>query len=280
MTGVELRDVSFRYPTSAGNVLKSVTLQCRPGQITWLYGPLGAGASTVLLLAAGLAPRHTGGTMTGAVSVLGHPLDAAGLSPLLGQIGFVTATPHLQMSGIAATVWEEVAFAPANLGWPLARIEQAVEDAMTALGVAHLAGREPDTLSGGELQRTVIASMAVLEPAVWLLDEPTTALDAAGQTDAYRMFRRAARDGATVVVASEQADALADVVDRLIVLRDGEVVLDGDPMSLLAGDDIWEGGPGSTSVAGLCRDASRHVDSPRLAMPYPVTIAHALERWG
>ena len=278
MADVTFDAVSFRYAASTTDVLNGVSLDFRAGEITWLFGPLGAGCTTVLLVAAGLAPRHTGGTLVGAVSLLGRDpqtTDSAGA----GQIGFVTATPELQLSGIAATVWEEVAFTPANLGWPIERIRSATDRALRLLGVEQLAHREPRTLSGGELQRTVIASMAVLQPRVWLLDEPASSLDQSGRVRTYQLFRAEADAGATVILASEDADALATVADRVVVLNEGRPVLDGAPGVVLAGEPIWDRGPGSTSVAGLARAAGKLVASPLLAAPYPITVAEGIARW-
>jgi energy-coupling factor transporter ATP-binding protein EcfA2 len=255
-----------------------LSLEVRAGEITWLFGPLGAGCTTVLLVAAGLAPRHTGGSMEGTVSVLGHDPQSTE-TVLAGQIGFVTATPELQLSGIASTVWEEVAFTPANLGWPIERIRPAVDRALEELGVAHLASRKPGTLSGGELQRVVIASMSVLTPEVWLLDEPASALDASGRALAYELFRTQAGNGATILLASEDVEALALVADRLVVLRDGYPAMDGPPQRILAGDAIWDAGPGSTAVAELARAAGRMVESSHFAAPYPLTVEEGLARW-
>ncbi|NNG17797.1 MAG: ABC transporter ATP-binding protein [Gemmatimonadales bacterium] len=278
MSDVKFDGVSFRYPTGPADVLRDLSFAPRAGEITWLFGPLGAGCTTVLLIAAGLAPRHTGGSIGGSVSVLGHDPQATETA-LAGQIGFVTATPQLQLSGIAGTVWEEVAFTPANLGWPIERIRPAVDRALEELAVEHLSRRKPGTLSGGELQRVVIASMSVLTPKVWLLDEPATALDASGRALAYQLFRMQADHGATVLVASEDVEALALVADRLVVLRDGHPVLDGPPKTLLAGDAIWDEGPGSTAVAALAREAGRMVESSRFAAPYPITVEEGVARW-
>lgn len=278
MADVTFDAVSFRYAASTTDVLDGVSLEFRAGEITWLFGPLGAGCTTLLLVAAGLAPRHTGGTLVGAVSLLGRDPQTTE-SARSGQIGFVTATPELQLSGIAATVWEEVAFTPANLGWPIERIRSAADRALGLLGIEHLAHRSPRTLSGGELQRTVIASMAVLQPKVWLLDEPASSLDQSGRIRTYELFRAEADAGAIVILASEDADALSTVADRVIVLNEGRPVLDGAPGVVLAGEAIWDRGPGSTSVAGLARAAGRLVESPLLAAPYPVTVAEGLARW-
>ncbi|HEU4700344.1 MAG TPA: ABC transporter ATP-binding protein [Gemmatimonadales bacterium] len=268
-----LEGATFRYPGAERDALDRVTLALEPGRVHWLFGPLGAGCSTLLLAAAGLAPRLTGGTLTGRLATLGaDPQAAEGRRALAGRVALVTPSPALQLSGIGATVFEEVAFAPANLGWPIGRIRTAVGEALARFEVAHLVERAPAQLSGGEQQRVVLAAMAALAPALWLLDEPAGALDAAGRRRVAEVLREEAARGAAVVIASEDADLLVDVADRLVVLAEGRVVADGAPRALLAGDAIWTEGPGSTSVAALARGAG-------LAAPHPLTVAEGVARW-
>jgi energy-coupling factor transporter ATP-binding protein EcfA2 len=114
---------------------------------------------------------------------------------------------------------------------------------------------------------------------VWLLDEPASALDASGRALAYELFQTQAGNGATVLLASEDVEALALVADRLVVFRDGHPVLDGPPKALLAGDAIWDEGPGSTAVTELARAAGRMVESPHFTAPYPITVEEGLARW-
>lgn len=276
--GLTLQQVTFRYPGADHDALTDMSLSCAPGTITWLYGALGAGCSTVLLVSYGLAPAFTGGTLTGSVHLLGTDV-ATGRAALRGRVAFVTAVPALQLSGIAETVWEEVAFAPANLGWPIARIRAAVDAALDRLEVAHLAGRHPAAVSGGELQRIVIASLLALAPDAWLLDEPGSALDSAGHGMMQDILREEARRGALVVIASEDPDAMASLADRLVLLRDGSVAAVGAPRTLLAGPDLVGGIPGGTSAAALARAAEALAPCDLLAPPYPITVEDAVARW-
>jgi energy-coupling factor transport system ATP-binding protein len=281
MTVIELSRVSFRYPGSAP-VLREVTFTVRRGQVTWLFGPLGAGASTVLLAVAGLAPGLTGGTLEGDLRVLGEsPHSRDGRAHLQGRVAYVTAMPYLQLSGMAESVYDEVAFTPANLGWDRARIAEAVPEALARLGVVHLSDRVPEQLSGGELQRVVVAAMLVLKPEVWLLDEPTSALDAPGRRAVASLIRAEATRGAAVLLATEEAELGLAVADETILLDDGSTVARGTPESLLGTDLMWEMGAGSTHVAELARAArARAGKQPgRLAPPYPLTVEAALERW-
>lgn len=273
MSVLRFEDVGFTYPGASAPALKDCSFNAAGGAITWLTGALGAGTSTALLVAAGLAPRHTGGNRSGTVRTLeldpGTPLAGPALG---GRVALVLPSPATQLSGIAETVAQEVAFAPANLGWSRQRIHEGVARALASLGISHLAARDPVTLSGGEMQRTVIAAMLVLQPELWLLDEPTSALDAAGRMLVHRLLRSEAARGAAVIIASEDTDGLQAVADRLIVFADGRPALDGTPESVLRGDGVWEVGAASTTIAGLSRAA-------RGAAPRPLTVDEGVARW-
>jgi len=171
---------------------------------------------------------------------------------------------------MAFTVWDEVAFGPANLGWPRERIAKAVDRSLAALDIGALAARDPATLSGGELQRVVIAGIVAMEPALVLLDEPTAELDPEGAGLVWRLVRALAGDGCSVVVATNDLDALPDVADRTVWMEDGAVRRIGAP-ALLAQESVCEAGL-ATTVADVWRTA-------RLSAPYPLTVAQAERRW-
>lgn len=282
MSALTLDHLTFRYAGADVDALHDISLDVQAGAVTWLLGAPGAGCSTLLLVSAGLAPQHTGGTRSGRVVALGTDLSSTtNRAPLAGRIACVTASPLLQLSGVAATVWEEVAFAPANLGWDIERIRRATDAALGRLGVSALAARAPATLSGGELQRVVLASMLVFEPELWLLDEPAAALDRPGRGLLADMLRAEARRAAAIVVASEDADGMAHVADRLVVLEQGRIVLDGSPHTLLRGEATWAAGAGGTAVAALARRAADVAQPapPLLLPPYPLDLSEAITRW-
>jgi energy-coupling factor transporter ATP-binding protein EcfA2 len=269
----------FRYGDSAAAALIDVTVSLEAGVVAWFTGAAGAGTSTLLLLAAGLAPLHTGGTASGSVSLLGeNPQSPEGRKRLAGRVAYVSADPASQLSGIAETVRREVAFAPANLGRPREQILAAADRALERMEIAHLAERVPASLSGGEQQRVVIASMLALEPDAWLLDEPGSALDARGREKLAIVLTEEARRGALVMVASEDADWMVGWAERLIIMKEGRVVRDGVPVALLADPSLVETGAGSTAIATFARalaERDQRFTAPRL----PVTVQDALERW-
>lgn len=277
---VRFESVSFTYPGSAEPALRDLTLAIEAGRVTWLFGSLDAGTSTALLVAAGFAPTLTGGHRAGTVEVLGYdPGAPKSRVALAGRVAYVSAQPHLQLSGLAETVWDEVAFAAANLAWPRDRIEREVPRALERMRVTHLAARVPSELSGGELQRVVIAAMLVLGPDLWLLDEPASALDPTARAAAYALFAEEAKRGATVLIASEDADGVLPIADRIVVLQNGAVALDGAPTETLASDACWLLGAGSTGVGELWRAAMER--QPAMARgQVPLTRAAALARIG
>ncbi len=257
MTSLALEHVSFWYPATATPALQDVSLAVAPGEVVALVGNVGAGASTLLLVAADLAPRVVGGRITGNVK-------------RETRCGIVLPSPWTQVSGMAFTVWDEVAFGPANLGWPREEIARQVDRALARLEIAGLAGRDPGTLSGGELQRVIVAGILAMDPALLLLDEPAAELDPAGARLLWRLVRTFAADGKAVLLATSDLDALPDVADRVIWLEGGRAVRTGTA-ALLAEEALCAAGLGTT-VAGVWRGGG-------LPAPYPATVAEAVRRW-
>lgn len=272
MSTLSVRSLCIRYPAQSHWAVDGVTLEVASGAVTWLTGALGSGTSTLLLAMAGLAPRLTGGERSGEVLLDGR--DVATLSPLPSGIAYLGPTPALQLSGIAATVRDEVAIGPMNLGWPVERIRAAADDAMQRLGVEHLADRAPRALSGGEQQRVLLAALAATAPTLWLLDEPFSALDTAGRTRVQQWLRDLAAQEATVVIACDEADIMVDIADRLLVLQHGTLALDGAPTALLGGDAILATGAATTEAATLA--AAAMMPTPRPLQPASLLAAAGL----
>jgi energy-coupling factor transporter ATP-binding protein EcfA2 len=257
VTRLSLEHVSFWYPATATPALADVSLDVAGGEVVALVGAVGAGASTLLLVAADLAPRVTGGRLKGTVR-------------FEGGRGIVLPTPWTQVSGMAFTAWDEVAFGPANLGWPRDEIARQVDRALARLEITALRDREPATLSGGELQRVIIAGVLAMDPALVLLDEPTAELDPAGARTLWRVARSLATEGKAVIVATSDLDALPEVADRVVWLEQGRAMKIGPP-ALLADDALCAAGLG-TAVAMVWRTGG-------LPQAYPLTVADAVRRW-
>ncbi|MFQ5550996.1 MAG: ABC transporter ATP-binding protein, partial [Gemmatimonadales bacterium] len=179
---VALRDVRFSYPGASVAALDGLSLELPRTGLILVTGPVGAGASTLLQLLAGLVPHVVPGELSGVARVLGRDVAQRETHrQLAGAVSLLLPTPWVQLSGMAFTVFDETAFGPANLGWRRDVIREAVTAELERLGVSHLTGRDPATLSGGELQRVMLAAALVTRPSILLLDEPAIEIDDAGR---------------------------------------------------------------------------------------------------
>ena len=164
--------------------------------------------------------------------------------------------PATQRSGVAETVYEEIAFGPANLGVPLDELIERTESAMAALRIEQLAERDPARLSGGQQQLVAIAGLLALRPQHLVLDEPTAQLDPAGTDLVAEAIARLAADGASILLAEHKTDLLADIATRVVALDAGRVTLDGTARDVLGNPRLEELGVAAPSRVRLERLAA------------------------
>lgn len=221
-TLLSMSALTYRYAGSERPALDNVTLEARSGDVLAVCGAPGAGTSTMLMVAGGYAPRLIGGVLRGERTIVA-------LRPAI-----VFATPWTQLSGLCSTVFAEVAFGPASMGWEPARIRSVTETALIRMGVTHLAERDPGKLSGGEVQRVIVASALAMEPDLLLLDDPAAELDPRGANALYTLLPAIAATGAAVLVATPDLERARRAATRAIRLEEGRIVAEGDPAVVLA----------------------------------------------
>ena len=146
--------------------------------------------------------------------------------------------PWTQLTGLCSTVRDEVAFGPASYGLLKEEVLAAAERAMARLGVTHLAGRDPAQLSGGELQRVVVAAALAMAPDVLALDDPAAELDPEAADGLYATLPEIAAAGTAVLLATPDLDRAARVATRAWVLEGGRVVAQGAPGAVLDGTEV------------------------------------------
>jgi len=246
---VALEGVTFTYSGAARPALVDVSLEVAAGDVLAVAGETGAGASTLLLVATGFAPRVVGGTLTGTRRIAAR------------RCGVVFARPWTQLTGLCATVRDEIGFGPASQGWPRERVRSAAEHAMARLRVAHLADREPAQLSGGELQRVVVAAALAMEPDVLALDDPAAELDPEAADALYDVLPAVAAAGTAILVATPDRERAARVARRAVALAAGRIVARGAAADVL----------GETAVAGIARAAG-------CPPPFPLDVPALLRR--
>ena len=223
---IQARDLTFRYTTAEGvapTVLDHVDLDIEAGTFVAILGHNGSGKSTFAKhLNAILLPT------SGKVYVDG--MDTADEDKLLDirrTVGMVFQNPDNQI--VASVVEEDVAFAPENLGVPSDEIRRRVDEALEAVGMTEYARHAPHLLSGGQKQRVAIAGVLAMRPRCIVLDEPTAMLDPVGRREVLDTVCRLQRElGMTVVLITHHMDEAARA-QRLVVMDNGHVVMDGPP---------------------------------------------------
>jgi iron complex transport system ATP-binding protein len=231
---LEAREVRFAYPRS-GEVLHGVSLAAQPGRLVCLLGPNGSGKTTLLRCLLGqLDPS------TGEVLLDGERIGRHSRRQLARKLAYVPQTPR---SAFAFSSWEIVLsgrFAHSSgLGLASEHDHAVAREAMSMTDTLHFAQRTLDELSGGEAQRVMLARALAQQPAVLLLDEPTSHLDIRNQLAIYDLMRRVAHDWPMAVVCvSHDLNVAGRFADEIALLRDGAMLADGPAGDVLTADAI------------------------------------------
>jgi energy-coupling factor transport system ATP-binding protein len=243
---VQLEAVRFTYPSGV-EALRGISLTIGAGEPVALLGRNGAGKSTLV--------RHLNGLLrpsSGRVLVAGADTRTMTVARCARHVGLVFQDIRNQL--FARTVRDELRFGPRNLGYDPARVEWLVDRSLEALGLAEVAAEHPYDLPVAQRRLVAIAAVLAMDSDVLVLDEPTAGLDHAAIARLTGLVRQLVAQGKSVIVVSHDLDFCFDVLERVILLRDGRIVLDGR----------WE-----------------TVDSQALAeevgLPLPLHVARALD---
>jgi energy-coupling factor transport system ATP-binding protein len=224
---LELTGATYRYAGYATPVLHDVDLRLDDGEIVGLVGANEAGKSTLCLVASGLAPASIGGDLRGSLTLDGTPAAGLRTHQLAERVVVGFQNPNTQRSGIAATVFEEIALGPMNLGCAVPETVARTREAIARLRLERLIERDPGRLSGGEAQLVGIASLLAMRPRHVILDEPTAQLDPAGTRLVGDALRALAEAGTSLLIAEHKTDLLDRLCGRIVVIDGGRIVLDG-----------------------------------------------------
>ena len=229
---IETKDLTFAYPSAEGErstlALDGVSLSIEKGSFVVILGHNGSGKSTLAkMFNAVLLP--SGGT----VYVDGMDTgNEALLLEIRRRVGMVFQNPDNQI--VANVVEEDVAFAPENLGVPSAEIRVRVDRALAAVGMEQFVQHAPHLLSGGQKQRIAIAGVLAMKPKCIVLDEATAMLDPIGRSEVLSTIERLHKqDGITVVLITHHMNE-AENADRVIVMNDGRLAMDGAPREVFS----------------------------------------------
>ena len=234
--GILIEQLRFAYPplspdAAAPWVIDGLDLQVRLGEWLAVMGANDAGKTTLCLLLAGLAPHLTGGEMAGRITVADRDTSEYPPPALADTVGFLFQEPEMQLFN--PTVESEVAWGLENLGLPVPEIRARLDEVLTLLRLGDLRHRAPGELSGGEKKRLALASVLAMHPSLLILDEPMGGLDPAGQKEVLDALSRLRRDRSTTILMTESdPEAVAVFANRMVVLDQGQIAMEGTPRAL------------------------------------------------
>ena len=222
---IALKDVSFTYKineSSSVSVLKNVSLSIYPGEYVAIIGHNGSGKSTL--------SKHLNGLLTpgsGDVWVQGdNTKDESKKLAIRKAVGMVFQHPDNQI--VATIVEEDVAFGLENIGVPRAEMKQRIDEALEVVKMTEFRKRPPHHLSGGQKQRVAIAGVLAMQPDCIVFDESTSMLDTFGRNEVLQAMRKMNKMGMTIITVTHRMSEAAEA-DRIIVVEDGRIVMDGTP---------------------------------------------------
>ena len=261
MEMIKTQDLAFTYPGTEDQVntraLRGVDVTIERGSFVVILGHNGSGKSTLAkTFNAVLLPSG------GKVYVEGmDTMDESLLLEIRRRVGMVFQNPDNQI--VANVVEEDVAFAPENLGVPSDEIRKRVDDALEAVGMTQFVKHAPHLLSGGQKQRIAIAGVLAMKPECIVLDEATAMLDPIGRREVLAAVEKLNREqGITVVLITPPMNE-AEHADRVIVMNDGLVVMDGKPREVFTRkkelEDIGLAVPDTVSLLFSLREAGMDV---------------------
>lgn len=251
---IEFKNVSFKYEDESENVLKGVSLELFSGQFTCILGHNGSGKSTLAkLMNALLLPT------SGKVISFGYDTsDEKNEINVRKNVGMVFQNPDNQI--VATIVEDDVAFGPENLGLPREEIRKRVDKALEITDMTAFKKNEPHKLSGGQKQRVAIAGAIAMRTKCIVLDEPTAMLDPKGRREVLAALKKLNKDfGIAVILVTHYMDEAVGA-DRVIVMNDGKVSLDGTPQEVFKNVE--------------------YLRSVGLDVPKPLELAKELEKRG
>ena len=229
---VRIDNLTFRYRRASEPAIRDIDLIVEAGEVLLVAGPSGCGKSTLIRAINGLIPHAYPGELAGTVRIDGRLTTELRLRDLAARIGTVLQDPAKQIVG--ATVEAELAFGPENLGTDRTEIRARIAVVAERAGIQNLLGRETAALSGGERQLLAMGGILMLEPRLYVVDEPLANLDPASSARLLGILRTLADEGHAIVIVEHRVEEALDLrPDRVLYLEEGETRYLGDVAGFL-----------------------------------------------
>ena len=239
---IEFKDLTFRYDAQKNPTLKHIDLTINRGEKVLIVGLSGSGKSTLGNCLNGLIPFTYHGEMTGSIKIKGKETRESSIAELSKTIGTVLQDADGQFVGL--NVGEDIAFALENDNVELDKMHKAVDEVAKLVDMQDYIEYSPMELSGGQKQRVALAGVLVDDVDILLFDEPLANLDPATGKTAIELIDDLQKktDKTVIIIEHRLEDVLWRHVDRIVLIRDGEIILDDDPDKVLASDILLESG--------------------------------------
>ena len=270
---IHARDLCFSYTDEEGReenpALQSFSVDIRRGEYVAVLGHNGSGKSTFAKLLNYILEPTAGELIVNGLDLSRKDLSDEEILNLRKNVGMVFQNPDNQL--VATIVEQDVAFGPENLGVPREELRRRVDSALETVGMTAYAGHEPHRLSGGQKQRVAIAGILAMMPECIVFDESTAMLDPGGRREVLDTIRKLNREeGMTVLNITHYMNEAAEA-DRIIVINDGKLLLDGTPDQIFAQRDmLTKVGlevPQCAELIHALRAAGIQIDGNTLASP-------------
>lgn len=277
MNSVVLREINYRYPLTDRDALRHLNFCFEEGKFYGIVGPNGSGKSTLCSLIMGLIPNFYLGDLTGEVEILGKNVQEWEESELCTKIGYIFQNPFTQISGIKDTVLEEIVIGLENLGIPKEQMIKRALEVVKQIDIYDLIDKNPNELSGGQRQRVAFASILAMNADIYVIDEPTSQLDPEGTESVFRIIRSLKEQKKTVILVEHKIELIAEYVDEILVMKDGEIIRSGPVEEVLSDDTLVEEKVGVPRTVLFGRDMIR-AGKPLQKIPITLDQAEAYVR--
>ena len=264
MSIVQANHLSFTYTGASKPSIEDISIGIAPGEFVVLTGPSGCGKTTICRCLNGLIPNFYSGEFAGELIVDGMSVKQHTTAELAPHVGMVFQNPENQLFSLS--VERDVAFGPENLGLRREETRKRVDWALEVTGISPLKEKPPYELSGGQQQRAAIAAVLAMQPKVMILDEPTSFLDPKSALEILEVISDLNKKlGITIILVEHRLDIVSKHANRVIVMDNGRIVLDGTPKDVYGEHArlIGIGLPRVTTLFNLLqRDGIRFAETP------------------
>ncbi len=257
MAIIETKDLTYTYPGATKPSITEVSLTIEKGDFVILTGPSGCGKTTLCRCFNGLIPHFYNGNLEGEITVANLKVNDQEIHQIARHVGLVFQNPENQL--FALSVEKDVAFGLENFAMPRDEMRKRVDWALQMAGISELSERPPHELSGGQQQRVAIASVLAMQPEIMILDEPTSFLDPVGAQKIFEVINELNKKlGITIILVEHRLDLASKYANRVVVMNEGKLVLNGSPREIFNSEKARLIGVGIPKATRLYQHLKTH----------------------